>query len=324
MKLLGFVVFTITQLISIPLVITAVFVVTYRQMYISRRLGVSSTGIEVINGRWTMHVFGLREDIATTKLLRTLPNSSLTSLWVALFPLYLLYRISGENLLYPTLAAEGEEGIKDLVTSRTLYFDELIEKSLDDVEQFVQLGAGYDTRAYGRLNDPKLKFFELDQEATQQLKIDCLKKSGIETSHVSFVAVDFSNEDWYEKLALAGYDETKKTIFLWEGVTLYLGRSDVLKTLREIRQHSPAGSRIIADFYAESFVKGDYMPGMKTANATLKLTDEELIFGLDMSGDFEQQLETFAVDNQLNMGRSYFLASNSSRGPFSVVAELST
>jgi O-methyltransferase involved in polyketide biosynthesis len=36
-----------------------------------------------------------------------------------------------------------------------------------------------------------LKFFELDQPATQKLKVECLKKAGIDVSHVTFIQVDF-------------------------------------------------------------------------------------------------------------------------------------
>ncbi len=45
-------------------------------MYVSKRLGFSSAAIEIINGRWTMDKFGIRNDEATGKLFNTLPNTS--------------------------------------------------------------------------------------------------------------------------------------------------------------------------------------------------------------------------------------------------------
>ena len=57
------------------------------QLLVSKRLGVSQTGIDVMSGRWTMHVFGMREDEATVRMARVLPNYSPAGMWMALFPL---------------------------------------------------------------------------------------------------------------------------------------------------------------------------------------------------------------------------------------------
>ena len=51
--------------------------------------------------------------------------------------------------------------------SRTIYFDRIIDRLADNAEQFVVLGAGYDTRACGALKSRGLAFFELDQTETQ-------------------------------------------------------------------------------------------------------------------------------------------------------------
>jgi O-methyltransferase involved in polyketide biosynthesis len=46
---------------------------------------------------------------------------------------------------------------------RTLHVDRVIERVIDEVEQFVVMGAGYDTRAYGDFHRDGVTFFELDQ-----------------------------------------------------------------------------------------------------------------------------------------------------------------
>ncbi len=60
MDVIALLVFVIVQILFIPLAIVGFILVFYKQMYVSKKLGVSSTAIEVINGRWTMDVFGLR------------------------------------------------------------------------------------------------------------------------------------------------------------------------------------------------------------------------------------------------------------------------
>ena len=68
MQILSFLVFVVLQILFLPLVVLGVAWVAYTQMVVSKRIGVSQTAIEVINGRWTMHVFGMRDDPASAKL----------------------------------------------------------------------------------------------------------------------------------------------------------------------------------------------------------------------------------------------------------------
>ena len=65
MPLLSFVVFVVLQIVCLPLLVVGILLVTYKQLLVSKRLGVSGTAIDVINGRWTMHIFGMRSDSAT-------------------------------------------------------------------------------------------------------------------------------------------------------------------------------------------------------------------------------------------------------------------
>ena len=62
-------------------------------------------------------------------------------------------------------------GFHEHLISRTRFIDDLIEKSTSDkVEQYVILGAGYDSRAH-RLKLPSgLKIFEVDQPEVQERK----------------------------------------------------------------------------------------------------------------------------------------------------------
>ena len=108
---LALIIFILLQILFIPLALMGAIWVGYKQLIVSRRLGVSQTAIEIINGRWTMHIFGLRDDFAAAKLAPVLPNTSTLGLWVVLFPLYVYFRISGSTRWYPVMAEMDEEGI---------------------------------------------------------------------------------------------------------------------------------------------------------------------------------------------------------------------
>jgi len=319
MSVLSFPVFVLLQIVFLPLALVGIVLVGYEQMVVSKRLGVSQTGIEVLNGRWTMHVFDIRKDLAAAQLAGVMPNTSTFGLWLVLLPLWVKYRMSGTYFGYPRVPEEGTEGIADIVVARTIYFDRIIERVLGDMEQFVLLGAGYDTRAYGPSKRPGLVFFELDQSATQQLKIQNLQKAGIDASHVTFVDVDFSQDSAFEKLREGGYDPSKKTLFLWEGVTLYLNEVDVRKTIQDIRGHAVPGSVVVADFYGERMIRvGSGSVGRKA----LEYTNEGLGFGLPFATDFEDSLKDFLDSEGMKQGESYFMGRSSAKGPFMVVVEL--
>ncbi len=319
MSAISFIVFIVLQTLVLPLGLLGVLLVAYKQMVVSKRLGVSQTGIEVLNGRWTMHVFGIREDVAAAQLAGSIPNTSLAGLWLFLFPLWVKYKMSGTYFGYPRIPEEGAEGIGDLVVARTLYFDRIIERALDGMEQFVLLGAGYDTRAYGQLQDRGLAFFELDQPPTQDLKIATLHAAGIDCSHVRFVSVDFSQESAFEKLRASGYDPGKKTLFLWEGVTLYLNEADVRQTLQDVREHAAPGSVVVADFYGERMIR---VGSGSLVKKTLEYTNEGLGFGLPFATDFEKTLKDFLESEDMKPGEPYFMGRTSPKGPFMVVTEM--
>lgn len=319
MNVLSFLVFVLLQIVFLPLALVGVLLVAYKQMVVSKRLGVSQTAIEVLNGRWTMHVFDIRRDQAAAQLAGMVPNTSTLGLWLVLFPLWVKYRMSGTYFGYPRVPEEGAEGIGDIVVARTLYFDRIIKRVVGDVEQFVLLGAGFDTRPYGTLKRQGLAFFELDQPTTQKLKIEALLATGIDTTHVTFVEVDFREESVFRKLRANGYDSSKKTLFLWEGVTLYLNEADVRKTLQDIRGHSATGSVVVADLYGERMIRvGSGSVGKKA----LAYTNEGFGFGLPFATHFEESLRDFLDSEEVKQGASYFMGRSSSKGPFMVVVEL--
>lgn len=319
---LALIVFIILQILFIPLAIVGALLTAYRQIVASKKLGVSQTAIEIINGRWTMHIFGLRDDHAAAKLNPALPNNSTVGLWLALFPLYVYYRISGSPRWYPTIAKAGEEGLANLVTNRTGYFDSIIDKAKSDAEQFVVMGAGLDTRAYNDLKNSSLTMFELDQAKNQQHKRKYLQQAGIDTDHVTYVETDLSQGSWFSTLLDAGYDPSKRTIFLWEGVTLYLGEASVRHTLRTVKANAAIGSIIVVDIYAKRFVTGEYTRGLKATLPVLEMTDEPLAFGIEMMGDYQQSLESFVTSEGLTLGESHFMGYKTKKGTWMVVAEL--
>ena len=316
MKLLSYIIFIPLQIAFIPIMMVGILLTAYKQIIVSKRLGVSQTAIEIINGRWTMHIFGLRQDNATAALMAVLPNTSRFGLWLVLLPLWVQARLAGQPQIYPRIPPVGEESIADMVAARTAHFDTIIGRVIPEVDQFVLMGAGYDTRAYGHLAASG----EVDQAIVQGHKRAMLDAAGISSPNVSFVPVDFKMDNLFDNLAQSGFDASRRTLFLWEGVSLYLSDEQITGTLALIKKQVEPGSILIADFYADRFIQT--MGKAKTNQKVLELTNETLDFGLPFSDNWQQVLSDFVSSQSMQQGESHFLGTNHKAGPYAAVVEM--
>ena len=90
--------------------------------------------------------------------------------------------------------------------------------------------------------------FEVDAPHTQKEKIGVLRDNNIDTRHVRFVPVDLETDDLAEALVNSGFDKERRSLFLWEGVTLYLTPEAVMSTLSRIASVSCSGSVLAFDY----------------------------------------------------------------------------
>ena len=126
-------------------------------------------------------------------------------------------------------------GFHEHLIARTKFIDELIEKSaVNGIEQYVILGAGYDSRAH-RLELPSsLKIFEVDQPEVSDNKLAKLPKELPNSENVTYVNIDFSYQSLTDQLIGAGFDQEKSTIFTLEGVSQYITKEAVSSSIKEL------------------------------------------------------------------------------------------
>jgi len=148
-------------------------------------------------------------------------------------------------------AARRGPGVGEFLVARERYIDDVLQGFLDNgLQQLVILGAGYDSRAYrfDRLIG-QVKVFEVDHPATQTDKLAKVRAVfGTIPEHVTYVPVDFDTQTLEERLPESGYDPNLKTLFIWQGVTMYLTARAVDDTLRFSVQRSTPGSAIVFDY----------------------------------------------------------------------------
>lgn len=147
------------------------------------------------------------------------------------------------------------------VNARTLHIDaQLVRAAAEGIGQVVVLGAGYDSRAYRfQRAYPKLVFFEVDLPAMIRAKKQAVERLlGRLPRHVRYVPIDFNTQTLGGVLAAAGYEPGTKSLFIIEGVVMYVNDPGNGATFDFIRRNSPPGSRVVYDYVLRRVVEGDH------------------------------------------------------------------
>jgi methyltransferase (TIGR00027 family) len=207
----------------------------------------------------------------------------------------------------------------EFITARERYIDDFLHAALSEgLDQIVLLGAGFDTRAYRTPGIEKTRVFEVDHPATQAAKLERLQKilSPL-PAHVTFVPVDFNTLALGERLFMSGYDERAQTLFIWQGVTMYLTQGGIDSTLGFIAQHAARGSAVIFDYFYNETLRDQSRREVRLMWRAAQVTGEAYLFGID-AGQIEPFLTRRGFRDVRNttsedLTRLYFTGPNAGR-----------
>ena len=197
---------------------------------------------------------------------------------------------------YKAFVARNERlvpGASNSIVARVRYFDDVVKSSINEgLEQLVILGAGYDTRAYRIEGLSKIKVFEVDHPATQSIKIE--KITEIFSSlhdHVTYVPTDLEVDKFGQRLLESGYNKSLKTLFIMEGILMYLSPEIVEEILSFIVHNSGKGSAILFDYIPLSVVEGtcELEAGQNWRKGVMEV-GEPFLFGIN-----DGEIQSFLV-----------------------------
>ncbi|MGM7776749.1 class I SAM-dependent methyltransferase [Arthrobacter sp. KNU-44] len=274
----GAVAFYALSIVLLPVSLLG-YVIWVGKLLSSKPSGVSTSAQAPLSARWAMHNFGVREDQAANRLLPLLPGVPWLGMRLAFLPTVFAHRVTGfvpKTFRYPF---EGEIPPRAEASARVTFFDGALDRALPGIDQLVILGAGFDTRPYRLPRDTPLSSFEVDAPNTQAVKREILDKAGIDVRKVAFVPADFEKDDWLAKLVDAGFDVGRPSLFLWEGVTMYLDREAIEDTLRKVASCAK-GSLLAFDYFTTETLESS-TPYWRFGRAAAKAAGEPLKFGVD-------------------------------------------
>jgi methyltransferase (TIGR00027 family) len=137
----------------------------------------------------------------------------------------------------------------DLLALRTLAIDAAVRDAVaGGARQLVILGAGLDGRAFRMAELAAIDVFEVDHPDTQAQKRARAAALTAKARSLQFVAVDFERDALADRLAAAGHRAGEPSVWVWEGVVMYLGDEAVRATLAAIAARSARGSTLVVQY----------------------------------------------------------------------------
>jgi len=132
--------------------------------------------------------------------------------------------------------------LRPSIAARTRFVDAHVARAIAaGLRQVVICGAGYDDRAL-RFRTTGVRFFELDHPATQDDKARLLAGRGVIEPGLTLAPVDFRIDDVGAALERAGHRASKPSLFVCEGLLVYLDYPTCERLLTALAERAETGS----------------------------------------------------------------------------------
>jgi len=166
--------------------------------------------------------------------------------WIAALPL-------GTRVAHRFIGA-ATWGLSYGVPLRTAAIDDAVASAVDaGTRQLVLLGAGLDARAWRMPRLADVTVYELDHPDTQAYKRERTAALEPLAREVRFCAIDFERQSIPDALAEHDFDPAARSVWVWEGVTMYLTPEAIDATLGSVAALSVAGSMLAMTYLPREY-----------------------------------------------------------------------
>jgi len=246
-----------------------------------------------------------------------------------------------DSLFHDHLAKKlaGQAGLRDpmgawVMVPRTRFGDDFLRWHYDKAipcRQLVLLGAGLDTRAYRMKGLSELHVFEVDQPTLFAYKEPLLVDEALAVQSRIVVPYDFSqNQDpppestkdgltgWARELLRYGFDPNIPTVWLLEGLLMYLSALETQQLMNAVGRLSAPGSGVFHDAITASYVKQRVVVGgapfIGGSDDYAALWHQEAGFQRTDVIDFNERVKVDRANRRLQVFNGYSLTERDCRG----------
>lgn len=148
-------------------------------------------------------------------------------------------------------------GLLAEILLRGRHFEQALAQGwADGARQAVLIGAGYDTTAVRHPELTGVRYYEIDQPATQRRKREVLGALGTDLSAIRFLPVDLEQDTLSDALSTSDFNPAEPCVMSWLGVSYYLTRDSFNRTMEIIARLCAPGSTLVFDYLDSSVVDG--------------------------------------------------------------------
>ena len=190
------------------------------------------------------------------------------------------------------------KGIYAYTIARTKYIDAIFREALAaGIDQALIFGAGFDTRAVRFQSETgETRIFELDVPITQKAKLARYARRGLNIpANIVFVSIDFDRDPLSEKLVRAGFKRKRRSLFVLEGLLMYLQPESVDQTFKVLEDFAAKDSIIVFDYVRASvFRQAGSCYGAREIVRSVSKDGEQWHFGISQA-ELKGFLETYGM-----------------------------
>jgi methyltransferase (TIGR00027 family) len=169
----------------------------------------------------------------------------------------------------PDMDPQATSYFRASIVARARFIEDLVvDEAGRGVGQYVILGAGLDTFAQRRPDIAvRLLVFEVDRPGPQAWKRQRLSELDFSIPDwLRLVPVDFeAGDDWWPRLAAAGFDSRQPAVVACTGVSMYLTRDAVAAMLRQVAALAPGSTFAMSFLLPLELADPEVRPGLERA-----------------------------------------------------------
>ncbi|MFZ6873555.1 class I SAM-dependent methyltransferase [Undibacterium sp. Di27W] len=185
---------------------------------------------------------------------------------------------------FRTLAYAAEQmtlpGILLHYVLRKIVIRDYVEQAIAaGTRQIIVTGAGYDSLCMELATAyPDLNLIEIDHPATQAVK---RAATGSQENRIHYIATELGKQSLIEVLGnCPHFDAHLKTLFIAEGLLMYLATSDIARLLQQMRMLATESSLIFTWMEIQANGKPNFRPASKIIDFFLKKKNEPFLSGM--------------------------------------------